>query len=293
MRKLLISLVILLLAGGTVFYFGWVQLQLPENTYGVVFTKTGGWDKTVMRPGEFHWRWERLLPTNFTLHVFASAPHRTMVRASGTLPSADVYSGYLEEDPDFSYEVELSVSYRVKPEELPRLASEEDLDPEGLEGWYGEYDARIRERAPSLVREIYGAAAEESPGEVSLESLEAEIRGELSTEYPALEFLSAVPTTVLVPDFTLYEAARSLYLESVNARREAVAEQAFDAEQRQLAEESRLETLRSYGQILTEFPVLLDYFRLSAEQDVDPLELDALRELGQQVQQGAEGTGGP
>lgn len=276
MRKFVISLLILLIAGGVAFYFGWVQLQMPPNTYGVVFTKTGGWDDTVIRPGAFHWRWERLLPTNFTLHVYSAAPHRAEVRSSGTLPSADVYAGYLEENPDFGYEIEVSLAYRVRPEELPRLAREEDLQPAGLEEWYAQYDERIADRARGLVRRLYADASEDAPGEVSLAALETELADRLAEEFADLEIISAVPTTLSVPDFDLYEAARSLYFETVDARREAIAERAFTAEERRITEETRLETLRRYGEVLAEFPVLLDYFSLSAEQGVDPLELDAL-----------------
>jgi hypothetical protein len=276
MRKFAISLLILLIAGGVVFYFGWVQLRMPPNTYGVVFTKTGGWDETVIRPGTFHWRWERLLPTNFTLHVYSAAPHRAEVRSSGTLPSAEVYAEYLEESPDFGYEIEVALAYRVRPEELPRLAREEDLQPAGLEDWYAQYDERIADRARGLVRRLYADAGEDAPGEVSLASLEAELAGRLAEEFADLEIISAVPTTLSVPDFDLYEAARSLYFETVDARRGAIAERAFTAEERRITEETRLETLRRYGEVLSEFPVLLDYFSLSAEQGVDPLELDAL-----------------
>jgi hypothetical protein len=289
MRKFVISLVILIIAGGVAFYFGWVQLHLPPNTYGVVFTKTGGWDAEPMEPGEFHWRWERLLPTNFTLHVFPASPHRTTVRSTGSLPSADVYAGFLDESPDFSYEIEVSLAYRVRPDELPRLAREEDLQPAALEDWYAQYDRRIADRARSLVRDLYAEAQEDSPGRVQLESLEAELLDALSEDFSQLQFVSAVPTTLSVPDFDLYEAARSLYFETVEARRQAISEEAFAAEERRITEESRLETLRRYGEVLAEYPVLLDYFSLSAEQGIDPLELDAIRRSGAA---GAAGGGG-
>lgn len=284
MRKFVISLVILILAGGTAFYFGWVQMQLPPNSYAVVFTKTGGWDETVLEPGEFHWHWERLLPTNFTLHVFSSAPHRTDLRSSGRLPSAETYSAYLEEAPEFRYDIEATVSYRVRAEELPRLAREEDLDPAGLEEWYAQYDARIADRARAVLGDLYAGATDAGGGSVALSSLEDELTDRLAEDFPDLEIVSAVPVAVSVPDFGLYEAARSLYFEAIDARRAAITEQTFAAEERRITEESRIETLRRYGEILAEYPVLLDYFSLSAERGVDPLDLSALRDARQTVE---------
>ncbi|MFO8064341.1 MAG: hypothetical protein ACQETQ_00390 [Spirochaetota bacterium] len=280
MRKFLISLVIVILAGGTAFYFGWVQLQLPPNTYGVVFTKTGGWDETVLEPGEFHWRWERLLPTNFTLHVFPATPHDSVVTSSGTLPSGDVYAEYLDQRPDFGYEIEVDLAFRVRKEDLPQLAAEEDLEPEGLEEWYERQDSRIRDASRSMVRELYADAHDQSEGSVQLESLEDELIDRLSERFSSLQFLSAVPNAVKIPDLGLYETARSLYFETIEARREAIAESEFDAEEERISQASRLETLKQYGQVLSDFPVLLDYFSLSAEEGFDPLELDAVRNLG-------------
>lgn len=281
MRRFLISLVILVLAGGAVFYFGWVQLQLPANTYGVVFTKTGGWDDTIIEPGEFRWRWERLLPTNFTLLVFPSTPHTSVVTASGTLPSGDVYGEYLDPTPDFDYEIKVELSFRVRPEDLPQLAAEEGLEPEGLEEWYGLQESRIQDATRSMVGELYEAAYEQSRDRtVQLGSLEDELTDRLSERFSSLQFISAVPTTVKIPDFGLYEAARSLYFETIDARRAAVAESEFAAEEERISQRSQLETLRLYGEVLSEFPVLLDYFSLSAEQGFDPLRLDAQRSAG-------------
>jgi hypothetical protein len=127
---------------------------------------------------------------------------------------------------------------------------------------------------------------------VELGSLEDELTDRLAEEFETLEIISAVPTTMSVPDFALYEAARSLYFEAVEARRAAISERAFTAEEERITEESRLDTLRSYGEVLSEFPVLLDYFSLTAEQGVDPLELDALVGADAPAAQPAPETGG-
>jgi hypothetical protein len=42
--------------------------------------------------------------------------------------------------------------------------------------------------------------------------------------------------------------------------------------------------LRDYGEVLSEYPVLLDYFNMSAESGVDPLQLEALRSAASEGQ---------
>ena len=38
--KNIVILIVILLISALVFYFGWIQIKLPENTYGIAFTKT-------------------------------------------------------------------------------------------------------------------------------------------------------------------------------------------------------------------------------------------------------------
>ena len=40
MKKALVTLIILLVLGGVVFYFGWVQIRLPADACAVIFTSS-------------------------------------------------------------------------------------------------------------------------------------------------------------------------------------------------------------------------------------------------------------
>ena len=44
MKRFGVLMVVLLLLGGVVFYVGWVQIHIPAGHYGVVFTRTNGWE---------------------------------------------------------------------------------------------------------------------------------------------------------------------------------------------------------------------------------------------------------
>jgi hypothetical protein len=57
MKKFIFLFIILLIAGGCAFFFGWIQILIPAETYAVAFTKTGGFDDEVIEPGKFVWRW--------------------------------------------------------------------------------------------------------------------------------------------------------------------------------------------------------------------------------------------
>ena len=90
MKRFVILMVVLLLLGGVAFYFGWVQIHIPAGHYGVIFTRTNGWEDEPVVPGTFVWRWQRLVPTNFTLYLFDVESHRTEVRLDGKIGRAHV-----------------------------------------------------------------------------------------------------------------------------------------------------------------------------------------------------------
>lgn len=278
MRKFVVGVILLLIVAGVVFYFGWIQFRIPEDRIAVIFTKTGGWDEQPVQPGEFHWRWENLLPTNLTVHLFSNQPHSAEVRAAGTLPSGDLYRRYLEGEVDFGYVVEFRLRFRVRPDALPALIARERLTPDQLEQWYADHADTMTRRGIELVDSFFAALQDDEA--FSLARFGRYLRTELEAEFPNLEILQLTPVQVRVPDLRLYAAARLVYLAVLDARSEATAAAAFDAAGEEVRRESRLALLRRYGEVLKEYPILLDYFSLAADKGIDPLDLDALRALG-------------
>ena len=102
----------------------------------------------------------------------------------------------------------------------------------------------------------------------------------LATAAPEIEVVSVNPRRVALPDIGLYQEARELYMSALEARQEAIREAMSAGTSQEVVEEARLQTLRRYGEVLAEYPVLLDYFTLAAERGVDPLSLGELRPEG-------------
>jgi len=249
MKAFLIILVILVVLAGTAFYFGWVQILLPPENYAVVFTKIGGYDDQVIRPGEFSWRWERLIPTNMTLYTFDLHPRTLEVSFEGSLPSGQLYSSILPENPDFSLSGNVTIQFGIVPESLPALVAEEKLLPEALDDFY---EAKAEQISNRLMDKLKSA------------TLNQQMERELAREFPDLKILSLRTETVRVPDLELYELARQSYKELVEirdrSREEAVARMAVEQVRTENArdqERETLEHLREYGKLLNEYPILL------------------------------------
>ncbi|MDR2661894.1 MAG: hypothetical protein LBC31_02730 [Treponema sp.] len=261
MKKILITLGILLIAGGAVFFSGWVQLDVPPGSWGVLRSKTHGPGDTVIREGQFHWVWYKLIPRNVTVSVFQIREQSVPVEASGILPSGDVYSAMAGLKTDFSYRFSLTVLYRLKGESLPGLADRENLlTQEDLDSYTEKLSGKIENRARGLLW-AYGEnekALTEAQRTGTIRTLEAELRG----AFPDTENLSCTVKILRIPDFILYNEVRSLYRDYLAAQRGnlrgEITVMAVEAAQNR----RRLEELSAYGELLTKYPILLRYLAL-------------------------------
>lgn len=269
MKKFLAVLVLLVLIAGVVFYFGWVQIRLPEHTYGVIFTKTTGYHPEVVRPGTFVWKWERLIPTNFTLHRFTIEPRTVQLSQTSTLPSGDVYAQVLEESPSFEYHLDVSFRYELIPEKLPKLVEEQALNPEKLDSWYQEQaEAMLSDVKNILSREVE-RLDDSSPTELQFGALEEKLRRELESSYPSVTIHEVVPRRIEFPDLALYYSARELYFSLLDTREVTETETLRQARSWMVSEESKLKVLREYGELFTEYPGLIRYLALKDQQSIE------------------------
>lgn len=275
MKRFVIVLVVLILAGGLVFYFGWIQMQVPPGEYGVIVTRTNGWEEEVIRPGAFVWRWQRLLPTNLTLHTYPLGSHRTDVRLDGSLPGGPQIDILLE-GVDFSYDIRLTVVTSIDPAQLPALAREHDLMPDDLETFFDDLDARIAQYAIESVMSLVDENPESLDVTTAHASIVEQVGSRIDREIAWIEVTSIVPNRLELPDVALYREARARAIDVLNARTaalEAAAERLADA---QAQTDRGLSLLERYGQILDQHPVLLEYFRVGQEINADPLNLEEI-----------------
>jgi hypothetical protein len=260
MRKFFVSLVILIIAGGTVFYFGWIQLQLPADTYGVIFTKTNGFEHTVIKPGTFVWRWQRLLPTNLTLYTYKLTPQQAEVSSEGTLPSAALYSQFLDGKPDFSYKITISLSYALNPDALPKLMIDDNLTPKTLDSWYSSFSKQCIAKAQDFLTARPGSHDIATGGFAALQN---GLRKELQRSFPEVRFTAITPDTIQLPDIALYRKAKQQYLSIVDAEQQARLQAAVTKTNLDQLASQRIDMLRRFGELFNQYPVLLKYLDLN------------------------------
>jgi len=268
--KFIIFLILIILIGGTGFYFGWIQFQLEENTYGVIFTKTGGYDEGIVSPGTFIWRWEALIPTNFTLHSFEITPRSKAFLKKGILPSGDIYGTVLDSPVQFDYALDLKIQYTLIPDKLPLLVAENGVTPENISEWYDQLELQLSNAVTSLIEERI--AAFDSPSDQFLLSpVNSYLQEELNEKFDYIQIIDVSILELQFPDIALYSTARDYYLSLLLTRRDAEEETLKKERSWMVSEESKLEVLKKYGEVFTEYPGLIQFLALRDQQDLQDL----------------------
>lgn len=258
--KHILILTVFLLISGTIFYFGWIQIKLPENTYGIAFTKSNGYLNKIYEPGKFSWDFRKLIPTNFKLLKFKLSAQQLEIDEQGQLPFGNIYSEYLPGMPDFSYHFRYFLTYNIKPDHFPTMVEDFKLEPDQMSQRYTAINASIQ----LFIVDFYKNKAEDSNYSIKLFESSNEILNELlpvlSKNFPALEIIEFIPAEISIPDVLLYSKAKEIYLSSLEIENKVISESRLKIAEQEIRDTANFETLKKYGELLNEYPSLIDFF---------------------------------
>jgi len=262
MKKFFITLLILIIAAGVVFFFGWVQIQIPSEGYAVIFTKTHGYEDSVVEPGSFVWRWQRLIPTNLTYHVFKIQPEEMTFSISGDMPSGKIYSDYLKGNPDFSWEIDIFLHFDVAPEMLPSLVKDEKITQETLPRYMDLIKHKTESVIYPIVLEYIQNAKTDNISFNNFTDLEETLHASLADSFPSVNFRDFQIISFTVPDMALYRKGKEYYHQLIDLEFTIRQEEIARATVEDVAKNARINILKEYGMILSDYPVLMDYLEL-------------------------------
>jgi hypothetical protein len=267
MKRFFVILLVLIILGGAGFFFGWAQLPVPPGAYGVMRSKTHGVDPRIIREGEFRWVWYKLIPTNVTTEVFSLNKVSRGIKTSGILPSGDVYTSLAGLSADFSWEISGQFSFNIKGEALPSLvasgniASGEDLET---------CENMLADRIEAHILDFLVSYSEDSGKmeAIMVAGSVPELAESVNRAFPEIEGFSCLIRSTRYPDYALYRSLRSLYEDYLKQFEERFRDVlSGEAESRTLTRQ-RLDELSKYGELLTRYPILLQY--MAMEKGLDP-----------------------
>ena len=253
-------LTFLIFLAALIFLFirGWIQLDIPEGQAALIYTKSGRYDDRLVENGGLVWRWEAIIPTFLNIHLIPLRAHDARVTLEGDLPSGQIYLDHAETKGDFSYRMELFLSYRLRPDYIAGLIRDNQVDPDKLDDLYERTDSRILGWCAAHALEMHNSDQSSPAGKaVDMPALER--------EFPEAEFFAVQPDYLRLPDFALYLELREHYFLYLEQRNQALSEAAVQIAGLEQDTQYRLGVLEEYGKLITQYPLLLDFFRIDGE----------------------------
>lgn len=267
MKKFFVSFFIILIFCGVCFFIGFVQFHIPQGNYGVMVSKTSGWDKDVITPGKPVWKWEKLLPTNAIVYNFSVAPHSKTYKYQGNLPSGELYSMLLEGTPDFKYEVEIMITGTIKPELLPSIVSGNNITTQPQLDEY--IDTRLQLAGQKYIAELIDEGIKTSntnngaSGILSQKFLLSQSESFIKNGFYDLEIQDLTVNKLVFPDFDLYNTGKTAYL-NYQKQKQDIINNSAELNAGYAAEEwIEIQRFAEWGKVLSDYPILIQFLAVA------------------------------
>jgi hypothetical protein len=261
MKKFFTTLFFLIILAAIGLFFGWAQLGVPPDAYGIIRSKTHGVDTSLVKPGEFRWIWYKLIPTNVTTVVFRLNPVNHEFSAFNTLPSGKVYSAFAGIDENFSWEIRAAFSFTLQSEALIFLVT---VDSISTQEELIRYQNDITGQIESFILRRINADDEFSRYiEVLLkEGKSPELEQEIEGQFPLITNFSFKIKSAQFPDFALYRQTKGLYEEYIAFQKDYLSGDLQEKAKNHIEFHRHFDELEQYGVLLTKYPILLEYLTL-------------------------------
>jgi len=244
---------------GYLFYMGWkVQFQIPEGQAALLHSKITGYEEELVHPGHFIWRWQGMIPTDLTLHLVPMDYRRVSLENQGELPSGEIYLAHAGLEGNFDYKLTMDVQYRVKESHYLDQVEKGLLTPANMDDFFVRTDSQIMDYAIQVLQnpEELNEDQDQVLGFINLKE------ENFASAFPYLEFASIQIRFSQVPDMTLYSALREDYLHFLHEKNNQLTELTVTQMGRDMQVEEKMEILREYGELITQYPLLLDFFSM-------------------------------
>lgn len=267
MKKIFVTFFFLVILGGIGLFLGWVQLAVPPGSYGIIQSKTHGVDPKPVQSGEFRWIWYKLIPTNVKISVFSVKPQKFSIDFSSSLPSGDSYASFAGLGAaEFAWNLKGEISFNLDPNMLTALVSERKAeDQETLDVYLEDIARNIK---VIILQTLSSAETDAARIEKLLSgSADAEMEKEINAKFPEIRDFSFIIINARYPDFVLYRQTRLLYEDFLQRQREYVTAGFARRAETHIELQFHFWELEQYGELLTKYPILMDYLALNLKKE--------------------------
>ncbi len=266
MKKFLLWLILIIIVGSVIFYIGWTQYRLDQDMYGVIYTKTSGYFEEPIESGHFSWSGWRLIPGNLTITQIPSSSRSISIRAKKTLPAADSYKMMVIGDPVFSYDADITISYSLEKGSVVALVSSYGVNELNSTTWFLAKDEMVRSIALEIITDYFIHKDVSASKDMISEDIKGYLSTQIKTYFTELNINDISMTFNSLPDFEIYSQAKKSYEEMVELKNETLADAILQSPEMITENMLYIDKLQNYGQLLSQYPILLEYLRIEQAQ---------------------------
>ncbi|MCF6334199.1 MAG: hypothetical protein L3J12_00460, partial [Spirochaetales bacterium] len=151
-------------------------------------------------------------------------------------------------------------TYSIKPGNFAKMVSKYKMTPEQMPQRYNAIEAELQ----TFITSFYFEKQRLASSGISLFDNNTEtvneIRNALVSQFSDLEIYEYIPYEISIPDILLYNKAKEIYLKSLESENRIIYESRAIIAEQEIRDAANFETLKKYGELLTEYPSLLDFF---------------------------------
>ncbi|MBN2618369.1 MAG: hypothetical protein JXR64_08685 [Spirochaetales bacterium] len=261
-----ILLLIILFFFGFVFWLGWEQVELSEQSYGLVYTNTSGWKEKVIKSSNFNWSFEKVIPNNYTLHKFILMKKNIGFSFEEELPSGALYASFNSIDSnDFKYNYTLTGNIIFDYKYLYNKVSNNEFNTDTYTEWENIKILEIQNILKSFIKDRI----------INSETLtvNTSAREYIQERYPYF-IIDDIFINFSLPDMYLYNSARNRYLQNIEMQTSAEEKYLTDVLEQQNRENLKLELLKKYGEVFTQYPIMIEYLKVDKNMVLDRAKLE-------------------
>jgi len=267
MKKFFITLIILIIIAVTAFMFGWAQFSVPPGKYGVIYSKTHGIDQKPLQSGEFRWVWYKLIPTNVRISIFNLEQNKYPVDFNSFLPSGETYAAFIGlTNADFTWNLKGELNFKLDPQMLISVVSQNNLVTQD------DLNTYLQSVSQNIVNLLLKLLSSQGTDSTRLENLmsgnpDADLEKEIKENYPEICDFSIKIKSAKYPDFVLYRELRLIYENYLSKQREYAVSSFGKRAESHMENQLRHEELEHMGELLTKYPILLEYLAMEKDEN--------------------------
>lgn len=274
MKKIILTIIVIIIAGGAAIYFGWISVD--PGCFAIAHSTITGTVDYPLESGRFYWLWQKLILGTFHIYTVQKKPERIKIEITQPLPGSDQLQNFGR----FNIGVLVSIEYIVDFELAKKLVGD------GLLGNFREnlsdqLNLKLKETLSNFIStQIISSSTRDLPVDhIKLENLKDEL-GKSIIDIAKSNKLHSISWSIAyseLPQPDVYARAVDRYLSYIDiaySMQQEELQREFESRRRIAEHDIEIDRWKKYAELISRYPEMLKFFYIEKlEGQIDVLVL--------------------